>query len=107
MEPQPAVNHQIILASRPSGEPSEENFRLVETEIPAAGFGEMLLRTIYLSLDPYMRGRMNEGPSYASPVELGEVMVGQSVCEVIESNHPTHQAGDIVVAGTGWQESSI
>lgn len=107
MEPLPAVNHQVILASRPSGEPSEENFRLVETEIPEPGFGQMLLRTIYLSLDPYMRGRMSEGPSYASPVELGEVMVGQSVCEVVESNAPSYKPHDIVLAGTGWQEYSL
>ena len=67
----------------------------------------MLLRTIYLSLDPYMRGRMNAGPSYAAPVEIGEVMVGQSVCEVVESNLPNYRSGDIVLASTGWREYSL
>src|SRR5271165_3087143 len=72
-----AKNHQILLYSRPSGEPSQDNFQLAETEIPEPGPGQMLLRTIYLSLDPYMRGRMNAGPSYAPPVEIGEVMEGR------------------------------
>src|ERR1022692_2049282 len=67
-------NRQIVLASLPSGEPTPDNFRLVETEVPELGSGQMLLRTIYLSLDPYMRGRMNAGPSYAKPVEVGDVM---------------------------------
>src|SRR6201993_1993193 len=97
-------NRQILLASRPSGEPSQENFELAETEIPKPGPGQMLLRTIYLSLDPYMRGRMNAGPSYAPPVEIGEVMGGQSICEVVESNLPNYSPGDTVLAGTGWQE---
>lgn len=101
------TNRQVLLASRPGDEASRENFLLKETEIPTPGSGEMLLRTIYLSLDPYMRGRMNAGPSYAKSVEIGEVMVGQCVCEVIESNLPTYQAGDIVLAGTGWQEFSL
>jgi NADPH-dependent curcumin reductase CurA len=70
----PAKNRQILLASRPKGEPTVENFKLVESEIPSPGPGQMLLRTIYLSLDPYMRGRMNAGKSYARPVEVGEVM---------------------------------
>jgi NADPH-dependent curcumin reductase CurA len=100
-------NHQILLASRPTGEPSPENFRLAETEIPKPGSHQMLLRTIYLSLDPYMRGRMNSGPSYAPPVEIGEVMGGQSVCEVLESDVPNHHPGDIVLAATGWQEYSL
>jgi NADPH-dependent curcumin reductase CurA len=75
-------NRQILLASRPSGEPSEGNFKLTDNEIPKPGSGQMLLRTIYLSRDPYMRGRMDAGPSYAPRVEIGEVMVGRSVCEV-------------------------
>ena len=86
MKPQPTKNQQILLGSRPSGEPTLDNFQLTETEIPKPGPGQMLLRTIYLSLDPYMRGRMNAGPSYAPPVEIGKVMSGQSVCEVVESN---------------------
>jgi NADPH-dependent curcumin reductase len=107
MFPLSTTNRQVLLASRPGNEASPENFLLTETEIPKAGSGEILLRTIYLSLDPYMRGRMNAGPSYARSVEIGEVMVGQSVCEVVESNLPTYQAGDIVLAGTGWQEFSL
>ena len=71
------------------------------------GPGQMLLRTIYLSLDPYMRGRMNEGPSYVPPVAIGEVMGGQSVCEVVESNVPDYHPGDIVLAATGWQAYSL
>src|ERR1017187_5701496 len=100
-------NRQIVLASRPSGEPTPDNFRLVETEVPELGSGQMLLRTIYLSLDPYMRGRMNAGPSYAKPVEVGDVMEGRSVCEVVKSNVPQYKSGDIVLAGTGWQEVSL
>ena len=103
----PTKNRQILLTSRPSGEPSQDNFQLVETYIPKPGSGQMLLRTIYLSLDPYMRGRMNAGPSYSAPVEIGEVMVGQSVCEVVESNVPNCRSGDIVLASTGWQEYSL
>jgi NADPH-dependent curcumin reductase CurA len=103
----PTKNRQILLTSRPSGEPSQDNFQLVETDIPKPGSGQMLLRTIYLSLDPYMRGRMNAGPSYSAPVEIGEVMVGQSVCEVVESNVPNCRSGDIVLASTGWQEYSL
>ena len=100
-------NRQILLASRPSGEPSEENFKLTEVEIPRPAPGQMLVRTIYLSLDPYMRGRMDARPSYALPVEISEVMEGQSVCAVIESNIPDFRPGDIIVAGTGWQDYSL
>jgi NADPH-dependent curcumin reductase len=100
-------NRQILLASRPSGEPSEENFKLADNEIPKPGPGQMLLRTIYLSLDPYMRGRMDDGPSYAPHVTIGEVMVGRSVCEVIESNVPEFRPGDIILATSGWQEYSL
>jgi hypothetical protein len=106
MKPQPTKNQQILLGSRPSGEATLDNFQLTETEIPKPGPGQILLRTIYLSLDPYMRGRMNAGPSYAPPVELGEVMGGQSVCEVVESNLPNYHPGDIVLAATGWQDFS-
>ena len=102
-----ATNRQIVLASRPSGEPTPNNFRLVETEVPQPGPSQMLLRTIYLSLDPYMRGRMNAGPSYAKAVEVGEVMEGRSVCEVVKSNVLHYNVGDIVLAGTGWQEFSL
>jgi NADPH-dependent curcumin reductase len=100
-------NRQILLASRPRGELSPDNFKLVETAVPEVGPGQMLLHTIYLSLDPYMRGRMNAGASYAQPVEVGEVMEGSAVCAVVKSNLPHYMAGDIVVAGTGWQEYSL
>ena len=79
----PAKNRQILLASRPKGEPTPDHFKLIESEIPTPGQGQMLLRTIYLSLDPYMRGRMSAGKSYAKPVEVGEVMEGRAVGEVI------------------------
>src|SRR5262245_26405760 len=72
-------NRQILLASRPSGEPTPDNFRTIEGEVPRPGEGQMLLRSIYLSLDPYMRGRMNAGKSYAPPVEIGQVMEGRAV----------------------------
>src|SRR5437762_7964068 len=100
-------NRQILLASRPSGEPTPDNFRLVEVEVPRPGPGQMLLRTVYLSLDPYMRGRMNAGPSYARPVEVGEVMEGRAVCEVVESRLPGYEPGDIVFAPAGWQEHAL
>ena len=100
-------NRQIQLAARPHGEPGPDNFKLVETAIPQAGPGQMLLRTIYLSLDPYMRGRMNAGPSYAPPVEVGGVMEGGAVSVVVNSNLPGYQQGDIVLASTGWQEYAL
>jgi NADPH-dependent curcumin reductase CurA len=102
-----ARNHQILLASRPRGEPTPDNFKLVESDVPEPGPGQMMLRTIYLSLDPYMRGRMNAGPSYARPVEVGEVMEGRAVSEVVKSNLPQYEPGEIVVAGTGWQEYAL
>jgi NADPH-dependent curcumin reductase CurA len=100
-------NRQVLLASRPRGEPGPDNFKLVETAVPEPGPGQMLLRTIYLSLDPYMRGRMNAAASYAKRVEVGEVMEGRAVCAVVKSNLPGYKVGDIVVAGTGWQEYSL
>src|SRR3954451_19745728 len=102
-----ARNRLVLLRPRPAGEPSEDNFELVEAEVPEPGPGRMLLRTIYLSLDPYMRGRMNAGPSYAPPVEVGAVMEGGTVCQVVESNLPHYRPGDIVLAGTGWQEYAL
>jgi NADPH-dependent curcumin reductase CurA len=100
-------NRQVLLASRPHGEPTAENFRLAEIAAPRPGPGQMLLRTIYLSLDPYMRGRMNAGPSYARPVEVGEVMEGRAVAEVVESNLPRYKPEDVVFAPTGWQEYAL
>src|SRR5207248_6849382 len=81
-----ARNRQILLAARPRGEPTPDDFKLVEADVPEPGPGQMLLRTVYLSLDPYMRGRMNAGPSYAPPVEVGAVMEGGTVCEVVRSD---------------------
>jgi NADPH-dependent curcumin reductase len=99
---QPAVR-QIVLASRPKGLPTPENFRLAEVPMPAMPRGGLLLRVLYLSLDPYMRGRMDDRKSYAKPVGIGEVMSGESVCEVVASDRPGYAAGDIVLAPTGWR----
>lgn len=100
-------NRRIVLAARPVGEPKDENFRLEETDIPELAEGEAFLRTIYLSLDPYQRGRMSAGPSYAPPVEIGQVMEGGAVSEVIESRAAELRPGDLVVGYTGWQEYSV
>jgi NADPH-dependent curcumin reductase CurA len=101
------MNRQITLAARPTGLPKESDFRLVESPIPTPGPGEVLVRTLYLSLDPYMRGRMNDSKSYAPPVQIGEVMVGGAVGRVEQSNDPAFQPGDIVFANTGWQDYAI
>ncbi|MEW6998107.1 NADP-dependent oxidoreductase [Colwelliaceae bacterium BS250] len=101
------TNRQIVLASRPLGAPTNENFKTVLTDKPKPKNGEVLLRTVYLSLDPYMRGRMNDAKSYAEPVALNDVMVGGSVCRVEESNNAGYQQGDLVVAFGGWQDYSI
>jgi NADPH-dependent curcumin reductase len=100
-------DRMIVLAARPTGEPKEEDFRLEETDIRALGEGEALLRTIYLSLDPYMRGRMDAGPSYAPPVEVGQVMEGGTVSEVVESKTAELRPGDLVVGRAGWQEYCV
>lgn len=101
------VNRQILLASRPFGAPTHDNFTLAKTAKPIPQQGEVLLRTVYLSLDPYMRGRMNDAKSYADPVALNEVMVGGTVCRVEESKHADYQQGDWVVSFGGWQDYSI
>jgi len=98
-----AAVKQIVLASRPKGLPTPENFRLEEVPMPAPPQGGLLLRVLYLSLDPYMRGRMDDRKSYAKPVGLGEVMTGEGVCEVIASDQPGYGVGDIVLAPTGWR----
>ncbi len=100
-------NQQILLASRPAGEPTVDNFRLVETPVPALADGQVLVRHHYLSLDPYMRGRMNDGKSYAQPQPLDAVMIGGTVGEVVESRHPGFAAGDQVVGMGGWQQYSV
>lgn len=97
------LNLQVVLASRPQGPVTEKNFRFVESAIPRPDKGEVLVRNLYLSLDPYMRMRMNDGKSYAPPVQLGEVMVGGTVGEVVESNDPRFTKGDIVGSRSGWQ----
>ena len=96
-------NTRIVLASRPEGRPEPGHFRLEQAPIPTIADGQMLLRTLYLSLDPYMRGRMSAAKSYAAPVELGQVMEGGTVAEVIESRDPAFKAGDVVLSYSGWQ----
>lgn len=100
-------NRRIVLAARPHGEPRAEDFRLESVDLPAPADGQVLLRTIYLSLDPYMRGRMNAGPSYAAPVEIGEVMQGGTVSAVVESRAPDFVPGDFVLGYAGWQEYAV
>jgi len=101
------TNRQILLDNRPQGEANVGNFKLVSTETPALQDGQVLVRHHYLSLDPYMRGRMNESKSYAQPQPLGEVMIGGTVGEVVESRHPKFAVGDPVVGMGGWQEYSV
>ena len=101
------TNKQILLASRPQGEASAANFRLVETPVPALQDGQVLVRHHYLSLDPYMRGRMDDAKSYAAPQPLNEVMIGGTVGEVIESRHAGFALGDKVVGQGGWQEYAV
>jgi NADPH-dependent curcumin reductase len=98
------ANRQVLLKSRPTGEPTVDNFEIVERETPAPADGEVQVRTLFLSLDPYMRGRMNEGRSYAASVNVGGVMVGGTVGEVVESNSPGFSKGDFVSGFAGWQE---
>ena len=98
------MNHQIRLTSRPSGMPTADNFEAADAPIPSPKDGEVLRRTLYSSLDPYMRGRMSDAPSYAPPVNLGEVMCGHTVSEVVESRHPAFSRGDVVAGYDGWQQ---
>jgi len=101
------VNHQIVLNSRPVGAPSPHDFLLQERIIPETSAGEVLLRTLYLSLDPYMRGRMSDAPSYAAPVAVGDVLVGSTVSRVESSQHADYQPGDLVRAYSGWQGYAV
>jgi NADPH-dependent curcumin reductase CurA len=103
----PTVNRRIVLQARPHGEPALSDFRLENQSVPQPGEGQVLLRTIYLSLDPYMRGRMSDAPSYAPPVELGQVMVGGTVSRVEASRHPSFKVGDVVVSASGWQDYAL
>jgi len=101
------VNQQILLASRPDGEPTAANFRLTEAPLPDLADGQVLVRHHYLSLDPYMRGRMNDGKSYAQPQPLDAVMGGGTVGEVVQSRHAGFAVGDHVVGMGGWQQYSV
>lgn len=101
------VNRQITLASRPVGMPTPANFARVETPIPQPGPGELLLRNLYLSLDPYMRGRMSDAESYAAPMAVGDVMVGGTVARVLASDHAQYRVGDLVLAYGGWQDYTL
>ncbi len=101
------INKQFLLDSRPTGEAQASNFKLVSSDTPPLDDGEVLVRHHYLSLDPYMRGRMNESKSYAVPQPLGQVMQGGTVGEIIESRSPKFQVGDKVVGMGGWQQFSV
>ena len=101
------INQQWLLASRPTGEPSADNFKLVQTAVPELDDGQVLVRHHYMSLDPYMRGRMNDGKSYAVPQALNEVMGGGTVGEVVASRHPKYVAGDSVLGMGGWQQYRV
>ena len=101
------INIKVVLASRPKGYPQECDFEIVESKIPAVGEGELLLKILWLSLDPYMRGRMNDMRSYAPSVVLGEPMVGGAVARVIESRSPMYKVGDVVEGNLGWQSYAI
>jgi len=98
---------RVVLVSRPVGEPKSSDFRIEDAAIPSPGDGQVLLRTIWLSLDPYMRGRMSEGPSYVPPVPIGGVMEGGTVSEVIASKNPDFAQGDIVLSRAGWQTHAL
>jgi NADPH-dependent curcumin reductase CurA len=102
-----AMNHQVRLKSRPAGEPTAANFEITDGPVPELRDGEVLRRTIYLSLDPYMRGRMSDAASYATPVKIGEVMGGHTVSEVVESRNPDFKPGDFVTGYDGWQQYGV
>ncbi|MEQ9876789.1 NADP-dependent oxidoreductase [Pectobacterium aroidearum] len=101
------INRRVVLAQRPHGAPTQENFRLEQQAVPSVDAGQVLLRSVFLSLDPYMRGRMSDAPSYAKPVELNDVMVGGTISRVVESKHPDYQAGDWVLSYSGWQDYAV
>jgi hypothetical protein len=101
------TNRRIVLAARPQGAPQDSDFAMISEPIPDLGEREIISRTIYLSLDPYMRGRMNEGKSYAAPVEIGETMCGGTVSQVLKSNNPEFAKDDYILTYDGWQEYAI
>jgi NADPH-dependent curcumin reductase CurA len=102
-----SINRQVLLTSRPEGAPSLDNFELTQAPIPKPGDGEVLMRNLYLSLDPYMRGRMSAAKSYATPAAIGRPMVGGTVGEIVASRNPSYAVGDVVVGYGGWQEYAL
>jgi NADPH-dependent curcumin reductase CurA len=102
-----AQNKQVLLASRPDGWVKETDFRIAETPLPAPADGQVLLKNLYLSLDPYMRGAMNEKRAYGKPLQIGDVMVGETISEVSESRNPKFKPGDTVAAQAGWQQYAL
>lgn len=100
-------NQRIFLASRPQGLPTAANFRFEASDLPEPGDGQILLEILYLSLDPYMRGRMSDAKSYAEPVEIGDVMEGGTVARVVASRHADYAEGDIVLSHSGWQKFAV
>jgi NADPH-dependent curcumin reductase len=102
-----SVNRRFVLASRPNGKPTADNFRLEEVAIPGPNDREVLLRTLFLSLDPYMRGRISDAPSYATPVPLGHVIVGGTISRVEASRHPDFPVGILVLGYSGWQDYAV
>nr|WP_318381675.1 NADP-dependent oxidoreductase [uncultured Enterobacter sp.] len=107
MSQDPQKNRRWVLASRPHGAPVADNFRLETAPVAAPEKGQVLLRTVYLSLDPYMRGRMSDAPSYSAPVAVGEVMCGGTVSRVEKSQHPDYAEGDWVLSYSGWQDYAL
>ena len=101
------INRRIVLNSRPQGAPTAEDFRLESDRVPQPAAGQVLLRTLYLSLDPYMRGRMSADPSYAAPLAVGDVMVGGTVSRVEVSRHGDFKVGKLVLGYTGWQDYGL
>lgn len=101
------MNKQIVLAARPDGMPKESDFKLVESPVPEPSPGEILVRSLFLSVDPYLRGLMNEDAPYMNPVPIGGVMFGEAVGRVVRSNHPQFAAGEIVAGMFGWQEYAL
>src|SRR5271169_2532813 len=105
--PRPSVNRQFVLAARPAGLPDQSTFNLIESPIRELKDGELLVHAMYLSVDPYMRGRLSQARSYAAPVEIGGVMVGAAVARVVESKNAAFAPDDIVLTYMGWQEYAI
>src|SRR5436190_3082490 len=102
-----ARNRRITLAARPAGFPKESDFALDETDVPEPEAGEVLVPVLYVSLDPYQRGRMNEAFSYAQPLELGDVITSQALGQVVESRDPRFEPGQLVIGQLGWQEYAV